>query len=220
MSITTDIPFRLTQRLSVVDHLCQWMVLRQAQRLVLAVRIPAFALHISKHSFILLPRCLEGSAPAPTTTQQPPVTTSDPPATTSNPPVTSQPPATSTSNAPAGPTGSASPTGLHGRIGTKNNRYFGNILDSNTLNDNAVQSILNSDFGVITAENSMKWDATERKSCDKSLVQLLTVRSSANRGQFNFGGADNVANWATSRGKLIRGHTLGECQDPVFPRVC
>ncbi|KAH6912913.1 glycosyl hydrolase family 10 protein [Coprinopsis sp. MPI-PUGE-AT-0042] len=80
---------------------------------------------------------------------------------------------------------------LHGIIGKKNGRYYGNIVDSNTMNDGSVQNILNAEFGVITAENSMKWDATE-----------------PNRGQFNWGGADNVANWATSRGKLIRGHTL------------
>ncbi|KAF5342397.1 hypothetical protein D9611_001128 [Ephemerocybe angulata] len=52
-------------------------------------------------------------------------------------------------------------------------------------------SILNTEFGAVTPENAMKWDATE-----------------PNRGQFNFGNADSVANWASSRGKFLRGHTL------------
>ncbi|TEB31724.1 glycosyl hydrolase family 10 protein [Coprinellus micaceus] len=80
---------------------------------------------------------------------------------------------------------------LDAKLKAKGRAYYGNILDTNTVNTAQVTNILNSEFGAITAENAMKWDATE-----------------PNRGQFNFGNADQVANWATSRGKLLRGHTL------------
>nr|CAC03463.1 putative xylanase [Agaricus bisporus] len=70
-------------------------------------------------------------------------------------------------------------------------KFFGAAADQNTINIAANQALLISDFGAVTPENSMKWDATE-----------------PNRGQFNFGGADFLVNWATSHGKMIRGHTF------------
>ncbi|KAF6746874.1 glycosyl hydrolase family 10 protein [Ephemerocybe angulata] len=80
---------------------------------------------------------------------------------------------------------------LDAKIKAKGKKYYGNIIDSNTINTAQVTNILNTEFGAVTPENAMKWDATE-----------------PNRGQFNFGNADSVANWASSRGKLLRGHTL------------
>ncbi|RXW20210.1 hypothetical protein EST38_g5663 [Candolleomyces aberdarensis] len=80
---------------------------------------------------------------------------------------------------------------LDAKIKAKGRAYYGNIIDQNTINIGQVTNILNTEFGAITAENSWKWDAIE-----------------PSRNNFNWGNADAIANWATSRGKLIRGHTL------------
>jgi hypothetical protein len=63
-------------------------------------------------------------------------------------------------------------------------QYIGTSLT--VRNDNTEQSIIRSEFGSITPENAMKWDATE-----------------PNRGQFNFGSADQHVNWATQNSKEI-----------------
>ncbi|KAJ1565619.1 hypothetical protein HK096_001322, partial [Nowakowskiella sp. JEL0078] len=86
---------------------------------------------------------------------------------------------------------STSATGLNSRIAAHGGRYWGNILDYNTINVATVTNILKSDFGILTCENSMKWDATE-----------------STRGSFTFSNADNVVNFAKTNGMKIRGHTL------------
>ncbi|PPQ70314.1 hypothetical protein CVT24_013009 [Panaeolus cyanescens] len=96
---------------------------------------------------------------------------------------------TTTTNQPA-PTG-GSGGGLHQKFKNRGKVYWGSCADPNTLNIAANANILKSDHGQLTPENSMKWDATE-----------------SSRGNFNFGGADTLVNWAVSNGKLIRGHTL------------
>ncbi|EAU89648.2 F xylanase [Coprinopsis cinerea okayama7 len=131
-----------------------------------------------------------GTAQPPVTQPQPPVTTQPPPVTT-QPPITTLPPITTQPPATGPPKPSASAGGLQDKFGAKGKLYFGACADPNTLNIAANVDVLKKDFGQVTPENSMKWDATE-----------------PNRGSFNYGNADRLVNWAVENGKLIRGHTL------------
>jgi endo-1,4-beta-xylanase len=78
---------------------------------------------------------------------------------------------------------------LNAAMVARGRSYIGTSLT--IRNDNSESNIIKSEFGSITPENAMKWDATE-----------------PNRGQFSFGGADQVANFATQNGKQMRCHTL------------
>ncbi|KAL2161728.1 hypothetical protein VTH06DRAFT_8290 [Thermothelomyces fergusii] len=98
-----------------------------------------------------------------------------------------------TSSAPTS-TGGSGPTptgGLHDRFKAKGKVYFGAEIDHYHLNNNALTNIVKKDFGQVTHENSLKWDATE-----------------PSRNGFSFNNADAVVNFAQSNGKYIRGHTL------------
>jgi endo-1,4-beta-xylanase len=82
-------------------------------------------------------------------------------------------------------------SGLNAAMVARGREYIGTSLT--IRNDNQEQSITRNraEFGSITPENAMKWDATE-----------------PNRGQFSYGGADQHANWAVQNGKQLRCHTL------------
>ncbi|GAA0254958.1 endo-1,4-beta-xylanase [Saccharothrix mutabilis subsp. mutabilis] len=78
-----------------------------------------------------------------------------------------------------------------GAAAAQSGRYFGAAVAAGRLGDSQYTTILNREFNSITAENEMKWDATE-----------------PSRGTFTFGGADRIANHARANGKRLRGHTL------------
>ncbi len=79
-------------------------------------------------------------------------------------------------------------------------RYFGAALSAGRLADAAYAAIADREFDMVTAENEMKIDATE-----------------PTQGDFSFTGADAVFDWAETRGKRVRGHTLAwHSQQPAW----
>ena len=79
-------------------------------------------------------------------------------------------------------------------------RYFGAAISAGKLGDAQYTTIAGREFGMVTPENELKIDATEP-------VQ----------NQFSFARADAVVDWATARGKRVRGHTLAwHSQQPAW----
>jgi endo-1,4-beta-xylanase len=88
------------------------------------------------------------------------------------------------------PSGGGSNT-LDGRLKAKGKAFFGTEMDHYHLNNAQYTAIARDQFGQVTHENSMKWDAIEPQ-----------------RNQFTFTNADRIVDWAQANGKKIRGHTL------------
>jgi len=96
----------------------------------------------------------------------------------------------STSAVPASMFNTRQATTLNAAMVAHGRSYIGTSLT--IRNDNTEQNLIRgAEFGSITPENAMKWDATE-----------------PNRGQFNFGQADQIANFAQQNNKQLRCHTL------------
>ncbi|MCZ0985026.1 non-reducing end alpha-L-arabinofuranosidase family hydrolase [Streptomyces diastatochromogenes] len=78
-----------------------------------------------------------------------------------------------------------------GAQAAQSGRYFGTAVAAGKLGDGTYSTILDREFTMVTPENEMKWDTTERS-----------------RGSFNFAPADQIVSHATAHGQRVRGHTL------------
>jgi endo-1,4-beta-xylanase len=113
-----------------------------------------------------------------------------------------EPAAASSAVVPASSAAAAKPTSVasSGKNGAKcsldaafkshGKKYLGVATDQGALSKGQNSAIITSNFGQVTPENSMKWDATERTE-----------------GTFTLTGADALVKFATDNNKLVRGHT-------------
>lgn len=114
-------------------------------------------------------QCLPAASGAPTT---PPAT--PPPA----PPTTTKPPSGPTSVAPAPPTG----TGLDAHFKAKGKVFFGTAADEDRFSNPTDSAVTIANFGGLTPENSMKWDAVS--FCSIFLPKNLLIWSPRLRVSF------------------------------------
>ncbi|KYF77853.1 endo-1,4-beta-xylanase, partial [Sorangium cellulosum] len=68
---------------------------------------------------------------------------------------------------------------------------IGAAISGGGLNNNDYKRVAAAEHNYVTAENEMKWDSVE-----------------PNAGQFSWGAADNIVNWAVSNRMQVKGHTL------------
>ncbi|MEU1128090.1 endo-1,4-beta-xylanase [Streptomyces sp. NPDC005899] len=87
--------------------------------------------------------------------------------------------------------GTAQAAGTLGDAAAAKGRYFGTAVAANHLGEAQYASTLDAQFGSVTPENEMKWDAVE-----------------STRGSFSFSAADQIVSHAQAQGMKVRGHTL------------
>src|SRR4051812_32291099 len=84
-------------------------------------------------------------------------------------------------------TAAAAASTLHAAAAEKG-RYFGTAVAAYKLGDSVYSGILDREFGMVTPENEMKWDATE-----------------PSQGSFSYGSADQIVSHAQSHNQRMRG---------------
>src|SRR5438876_4168349 len=77
------------------------------------------------------------------------------------------------------------------QAGAASGRVIGAAIYANNLGNNPYTNILQTQFNGLTPANEMKWQSTE-----------------PSQGNFTFGPADTIVNFAMSHNMKIRGHTL------------
>ena len=87
--------------------------------------------------------------------------------------------------------GTAEAASTLGASAAQTGRYFGAAIAAGRLSDATYTGIVNREFTSVTAENEMKWDATE-----------------PSQGRFTYTGGDRILNHARANGKSVRGHAL------------
>jgi endo-1,4-beta-xylanase len=140
------------------------------------------------------PPAATGVAPAPVVPSAAPVPSMNASEPVAAPVAVAQPAATGSANgsAPdvAGTGANGAKCSLDAAFKSHGKKYIGVATDQGALSKGKNKEIIVANFGQVTPENSMKWDATE-----------------GTEGKFTLDGANALVSFATENKKLVRGHT-------------